>query len=68
MPDGHVHYARIDCKDCGKFVKWGKKPDKRDMQEKNKYTGGSAQKKEESIMSRGCIIETLYEMKTIWEI
>ncbi len=40
MPEGYVHYARIDCKDCGKFVKWGKKPEKRDMQEMNKYTGG----------------------------
>jgi single-strand DNA-binding protein len=40
MPDGYVHYARIDCRDCGKFVKWGKKPEKQDMQEKNKYTGG----------------------------
>jgi single-strand DNA-binding protein len=40
MPDGFVHYARINCKDCGKFVKWGKKPNKRDMQEMNKNTGG----------------------------
>ena len=40
------HYSRLDCKDCGKFVKWGKKPaseapaEPENAKESNKYTGG----------------------------
>jgi single-strand DNA-binding protein len=34
------HYSRIDCNDCGKFVKWGKKPEKQDTQKNINYTGG----------------------------
>jgi single-strand DNA-binding protein len=35
MPAGYVHYSKVECKDCGKFVKWGKKP-----KDDNKTTGG----------------------------
>jgi len=34
------HYLKITCKDCGKFIKWGKKPEKQDIQKTNNYTGG----------------------------
>lgn len=37
------HYSRLDCNDCGKFVKWGKKPANSapaEPRDTNKYTGG----------------------------
>lgn len=34
------HYARLDCRDCGKFVKWAKKPAGQDIHKTNNYTGG----------------------------
>jgi single-strand DNA-binding protein len=44
--DHGPHYSRLDCNDCGKFVKWGKKPasavpaEPDSTKESNKYTGG----------------------------
>jgi EAL domain-containing protein (putative c-di-GMP-specific phosphodiesterase class I) len=44
--DHGPHYSRLDCNDCGKFVKWGKKPasmipvEPENTKESNKYTGG----------------------------
>lgn len=26
MPEGHVHFERIDCAECGRFISWGKNP------------------------------------------
>lgn len=48
--DHGPHYSRIDCKDCGKFVKWGKKPDDREPAEpgntkENRRMGGIAMNK-----------------------
>jgi transcription elongation factor Elf1 len=25
MPEGYIHYARLNCKECGKYIKWCKK-------------------------------------------
>jgi single-strand DNA-binding protein len=52
MPAGYVHYARIDCNDCGKFVKWAKKPEKQIMQKINKYTGGYGDMNNVSLVGR----------------
>lgn len=35
MPAGHIHYAKVVCSDCDKFVRWEPKPETLERQKKN---------------------------------
>lgn len=58
MPEGHIHYSRIDCLDCKKMM-WGRKPENVDKR-KDKNQEWRSRHKKAGYICRICTVDSLF--------
>ena len=65
MPEGHVHYSRLDCPDCGKMG-WGRKPENIGKRKDNNQEWRAIYKKNGYFCSICTIDNLLLPLESSW--